>query len=256
MHRPLRAAIAALLLSSLLAQLPSAALGASPAPFPDLTMAPLVTAPPIPPIVAPATSVAGIPVDGYALGDAAAPVTVEVYEDFQCPYCHQFTLQVEPQIIDTYVRTGAARLVYRDLPFLGEESRWASVAGRLASQQGLFWPMHDYLFANQLGENAGSFTPDRLMAMAQAAGLDMSTFIAGMQVPAARALYAQIEAEAAQGATAMGVKATPTVIVDGVALASPDFATISAAIDAALAASAAASPSSSAQAPSPAPSAP
>ena len=41
---------------------------------------------------------------------------------------------------------------------------------RLAAQQDQFWPMHDYLFANQLGENVGSYTPDRLMAMAQAAG--------------------------------------------------------------------------------------
>jgi protein-disulfide isomerase len=232
---------------------------ATSAPFPDLTMAPLVTPPPIPPIVAPATSEQGIPVDGYALGDPAAPVTIEVYEDFQCPYCHLFTEQIEPQIIDTYVRPGIARLVFRDLPFLGEESRWAAVAARLASQQGLFWPMHDYLFANQLGENAGSFTPDRLMAMAQAAGLDMDTFIAGLQVPAARALYAQVEAEAYQRASALGIKATPTVVVNGVPTASVDLASVSAAIEAALAGSASASPGPVAPLPSsgsPAPSAP
>lgn len=236
MHRSPRAAIAASILSLMLV-VPGVALAAdpSPAPFPDLTMAPLVTPPPI---VAPSTRDAGIPVDGYILGSADAPVIVEVFEDFQCPYCHQFTLQVEPQLIDTFVRPGLAALVFRDLPFLGEESRWAAVAGRLAAQQDRFWPMHDYLFANQLGENVGSYTPDRLMVMAQAAGLDMDLFIAGLQVPAARALFAEIQAAAGQSASSLGVNATPTVVVNGVPLASPDFASVAAAIQAALAASA------------------
>jgi protein-disulfide isomerase len=252
MHRNLRAATAALLASFILSSVPGTTLGASPEPLPDLTMAPLVTPQPIPAIVAPMARDASIPFDGYALGAEDAPVIVEVFEDFQCPYCRLFTEQIEPRLIDAFVRPGTARLVFRDLPFLGEESRWAAVAGRLAAQQGRFWPMHDYLFANQLGENVGSYTPDRLMAMAQAAGLDMDAFIAGLQVPAARVLYADIEAGARQAATSLGVNATPTVVVNGVPLASPDFASVSAAIDAALAASAP-SPIPSAASPSPAP---
>lgn len=255
MHRSLRTALAVLLLSSVASLLPAMALGASPAPFPDLTMAPLVT---LPPIVRPSARDEGIPVDGVTLGSSNAPIVVEVFEDFQCPYCQRFTLEVEPQLIDTYIRPGMVRLVFRDLPFLGEESRWAAVAGRLAAQQDRFWPMHDYLFANQLGENVGSFTPDRLMAMAQAAGLDMDTFIAGLQVPAARALYADIQSEARQAATSLGVKATPTVVVNGVPVASPDFATVAEAVDAALATvapspSAAGMPGSSSTPVSPAP---
>jgi len=246
MHRSPRAAIAASVLSLMLL-VPNAASAADPSPgaFPDLTMAPLVTPPPI---VAPSARDAAIPVDGYMLGAADAPVIVEVFEDFQCPYCQRFTLQVEPQLIDTFVRPGLVALVFRDLPFLGEESRWAAVAGRLAAQQDRFWPMHDYLFANQLGENAGGFTPDRLMAMAQAAGLDMDQFIAGLQVPAARELYADIQAGAMQSAGSLGVNATPTVVVNGVPLASPDFATVAAAIQAALMTQATPAPSSSATA--------
>jgi protein-disulfide isomerase len=229
--------VASLATSLAITLLPTAALGASPAPFPDLTMAPLVTPKPIPPIVAPVAQDADIPTDGYALGSADAPVTVEVFEDFQCPYCGLFTQQIEPQLVEAFVRPGIARLVFRDLPFLGEESRWAAVAGRLAAQQGKFWPMHDYLFANQLGENVGSFTPDRLMAMAQAAGLDMDTFIAGLQVPAARALFADILSGAGQAAGSLGINKTPTVVVNGVPVASPDYATVAAAIQAALAVS-------------------
>jgi protein-disulfide isomerase len=204
----------------------------TPSPAPTLTMGPLVTLPPIgaPPVLSPVALA-----DGYALGLATAPVTVDVWEDFQCPYCLRFTELVEPQVVSTYVESGKVRYVFHDLAFLGEESRWAAVAARLAEQQGRFWPFHDYLFANQLGENVGSFTLDRLQEVASAVGLDQAAFDAGLQMDAARATYAQIEQEARAGATALGIKATPTVLVDGVALSKLDFASIQAAVESALA---------------------
>jgi protein-disulfide isomerase len=236
-------ALTALVASFALCLLPASSLGAepsaapegspaptvSPIPFPNLTMAPLS------PIVRPADRDPAIPSDGYVLGSADAPVTIEVWEDFQCPYCRLFTQQIEPLIIEAFVKPGTARLVFRDLPFLGEESRWAAVAARLAAQQGRFWLLHDYLFANQLGENVGSYTPERLMTMAQTAGLDMAPFIEGLHVPAARTLFAEIQAEAMADAGVLGISATPTVVVNGVPLATPDFAAVAAAIEAALA---------------------
>ncbi len=231
--------IASLLLlamgTSASAQAPSPAMTVQPdatqVPLPDLTMAPLVT---LPPIVASGVADRDLPTDGYVLGDPAAPVTIEVFEDFQCPYCHRFTLLVEPALIETWVRPGLARLVFRDLPFLGEESRWAAVAARLAAQQDRFWPYHDLLYANLMGENVGSYTPDRLLLMGRMAGLDMEPFIEGLQVPTARELWSVIEAESREASTTLGVNATPTVFVDGVRVATPDLQSVSAAIQAAL----------------------
>jgi len=211
---------------------PSPAVVASEAPLPELTMAPLVTLPPITPSL---IADAGLPTDGYAMGDPAAPVTIDVYADFQCPYCQRFSLLVGPELIERWVRTGQARIVFRDFAFLGEESRWAAVAGRLAAEQNRFWPFHDLLYSNLLGENVGSYTPDRLMLMARMAGLDMGPFIAGLQVPAAREMWATIEQDVRDAATSRGVSATPTVFVDGVKVATPDAATIGAAVQAALA---------------------
>jgi protein-disulfide isomerase len=214
--------------------LPSSASPApSDAPLPDLTMAPLVTLPPV------SHSLLGprdLSSDGYAYGEPDAPVTIDAYQDFQCPYCQRFSLLVAPQVIDAWVRTGQARLVFHDFAFLGEESRWAAVAGRLAAEQDGFWPFHDLLYSNLLGENVGSFTPDRLLLMGQMAGLDMDPFIAGLQVPAARASWATIEQEVRDAATTLGISGTPTVFVDGVKVASPDAVTIGAAVQAALAA--------------------
>lgn len=207
---------------------------ASDAPLPELTMAPLVTLPPIMPAL---VSHDGLPTDGYTLGEAAAPVTIDVYADFQCPYCQRFSLLVSPELTETWVRPGHARIVFHDFAFLGEESRWAAVAGRLAAQQNRFWPFHDLLYSNLLGENVGSYTPDRLMLMGRMAGLDMDAFIAGLQVPAARASWAVIDQEIRDAATSRGVSATPTVFVNGVRVESPDAATIGAAVQAALTAS-------------------
>jgi protein-disulfide isomerase len=205
---------------------------ASAAPLPDLTMAPLVT---LPPVRSSLIADSGLPTDGYALGDPDAPILIELYEDFQCPYCQRFSLLEAPQLVDAWLRPGYARVVFHDLAFLGEESRWAAVAARLAAQQDRFWPYHDLLYSNLLGENVGSFTPDRLLLMGRMAGLDMEPFIAGLQVPAARATWATIEQEVRTAASDRGVSRTPTVFVDGVQVASPDAATIGAAVQAALA---------------------
>jgi protein-disulfide isomerase len=172
--------------------------------------------------------------DGQALGRADAPVTVEVWADYQCPYCALFSAQVEPQLIAQYVETGQVRLVFRDLAFLGEESRWAAVAAQLAAEQDAFWPYHDYLFANQLGENVGSFSIERLREIATLVGLDRAAFDDGLQLDAARATFAEIRTGFEADAARLGINSTPTVVVDGTPVERADLASVRAAIDAAL----------------------
>jgi protein-disulfide isomerase len=188
------------------------AVSAQEAAEPELTWAPLVTLPPIvaPPILSPVELA-----DGFTLGDADAPVAIEVWEDFQCPFCQRFTFQVEPQIVEDYVKTGKASLTFRNLAFLGDESHWAAVASSLAADQGKFWPFHDYLFANLLGENVGSFNLERLLAIGEATGLDMDEFKAGLVLEQARERFAEIEADAREDATALGIGSTPSLVLDG-----------------------------------------
>jgi protein-disulfide isomerase len=218
----------AALVAGLLALSVVAPVGAqSPAPTPELTFAPLVT---LPPIVAPANPTPTDLADGYSLGRADAPVQIEVWEDFQCPFCRRWTEQIKPALITELIEPGFARLTYRPLAFLGEESRWAAVAADLAMEQGRFWPMHDQLYANQLGENIGTFSLDRILSMAAAAGLDMDAFREGLVLDAARERYARLEAASAIDAIRLGVNATPTIVVNGVRLESPDLDTIRAAV--------------------------
>jgi protein-disulfide isomerase len=156
--------------------------------------------------------------DGRSLGLATAPVTVEIWSDFQCPACRHLATEVEPAIISTLVANGTARLVYRDAAFQGQrgsnpaydESVEAAAGARCAADQGLFWQMHDWIFANWNGENEGAFAKDRLRAIAQDAGLKVDAYEAclatGQQQASARS-------ETQQGVAA-GIDSTPTLIIN------------------------------------------
>ena len=56
------------------------------------------------------------------------------------------------------------------------ESQDSAAAAYCAGDKNKFWDMHAYLFANALGEDAGSFTDKRLAAIAEKAGLNMDQF--------------------------------------------------------------------------------
>jgi protein-disulfide isomerase len=159
--------------------------------------------------------------DGRTLGDADAPVTLEVWSDFQCPACGQLAEMVEPILIRQYVTDGTLRIVLRDAAFQGQrsgasydESVEAAAGARCAAEQDLYWPFHNWLFANQVGENEGAFRDERLRGIATAAGLDVAVWDAcratGEQQTAVRA--------ETQQALDQGVNATPTMILNGEAI--------------------------------------
>ncbi|NMC79188.1 MAG: thioredoxin domain-containing protein [Chloroflexi bacterium] len=115
------------------------------------------------------------------MGDPNAPVTVEEFADFQCPYCALFVDQLEPQIISDYIATGKVYFKFVPFSFLddnspGRESKAAAEAAYCAMDQGSFWQYHDTLYANQNGENAGAFSNERLIAFAKKLGLDTNEF--------------------------------------------------------------------------------
>ena len=156
--------------------------------------------------------------DGRAIGKADAPVTLEVWSDFQCPVCGQLATIVEPQLIAKYVTRGTLRIVHHDAAFQGakslasyDESVEAGVGARCAADQGRYWPFQDWTFANQSGENKGAFADGRLRSIATAAGLDVTAWDAcratGLQQAAVRSETAQ--------ALAGGINATPTMTLGG-----------------------------------------
>lgn len=116
-------------------------------------------------------------VSDNAMGDPNAPIKIEEFSDYQCPYCDRFYKETENQLIDTYVKPGTVYFVYRSFgAFIGPESKAAAEAAYCAGDQNQYWEYHDILFANQTGENVGAFTDRRLQAFAEALSLDMNAF--------------------------------------------------------------------------------
>ena len=119
-----------------------------------------------------------------AMGDPNAPIKIEEFSDFQCPFCERFHEETEPLLQQYYIETGNVYFVYRSMgnwvsQNIGgarTESRDAIAAAYCAGDQNKFWDMHAHLFGNVLGEDVGSFTDKRLAAIAEVAGLNMDEF--------------------------------------------------------------------------------
>jgi protein-disulfide isomerase len=58
-------------------------------------------------------------------------------------------LGTEPEIIETYVKTGQVKIVFNPMLDHGDLSLQAHQAAECAGEQGRFWPMHDHLFFYQ-----------------------------------------------------------------------------------------------------------
>ncbi len=141
-----------------------------------------------------------------------APVTLVEFGDFQCPKCGTFARTTKPELMRRYVDTGVVRLVWRDYPTFGEESRRAAVAARAAARQGRFWPFHDALYARQPRRmNSGAINDGMLRDVARAVGLDVARFDADRRDPAVRGA---VDADLTFGAR-LGVPGTPAFLVNG-----------------------------------------
>jgi protein-disulfide isomerase len=85
-----------------------------------------------------------------ALGSKNAPVTIEVFSDFQCPSCRAFYEETSKQLIANYVTNGKVYLIYRDFPLdMHSYSRQASRFANAAAEVGLFESAEGALFDNQ-----------------------------------------------------------------------------------------------------------
>jgi protein-disulfide isomerase len=162
----------------------------------------------------PATAYPATLLDGASIGKADAPVTLEVYEDFQCPVCGQYSLSVEPILVNQYVMNGTLRIVHHDIAILGrggtnDESKLAASGAYCANKQGMYWTYAHWVYDNQDGENAGGFRRERLTAIAEAAGLDGTAFSSCLDDPAAVQAVADITTKA----VGLGINSTPTMYI-------------------------------------------
>jgi protein-disulfide isomerase len=144
-------------------------------------------------------------------GNRNAPVTIVQFSDFQCPYCSK----VEPAIdqIKTTYGPDKVRIIWKNkpLPFHPNAKPAAEAAMGVFALKGSegFWKFHDTAFKNQ-----SALSPASYETWAQAAGVDMVKFKAGI---AAHTWADKVEKDDAV-ATSAGVSGTPAAFINGVLL--------------------------------------
>jgi protein-disulfide isomerase len=158
---------------------------------------------------APALSLAGIPQSGITLGRASAPVTIEVFEDPQCPFCQEWNDGTLPSVVKNYVRPGKVKLVYRGINIIGPNSENGLRANYAAGLQNKLWQMSDELYLRQGQENSGWIDDATIASAAKAAGANVNSISAAfLTAPVTKML-----ASAGRAATTYGVRGTPTFVV-------------------------------------------
>jgi predicted DsbA family dithiol-disulfide isomerase len=137
-------------------------------------------------------------------GPADAPVVLVEYTDYQCPYCDR----AQPTIDAVLERYGDSVVhVFKNLPLpMHQQAVLAAEAALCAGDQGKFWDLHDWLFANK-----NNISRDTLIAQAEVLGLDMETFTTCVD---SRTHQAVVEADMAE-ATRFGIRGTPGFAING-----------------------------------------
>jgi protein-disulfide isomerase len=148
--------------------------------------------------------------EGTSMGDPNALVKVEEFSDFQCPYCKLAAEKIEPGIVEKYVKTGKIYFTFVPYSFIGPESVAAAEAAYCAADQNLFWEYHDLVFANQAGENGGTFSERNLKSFARDLKLDTSAFNTCFD---SGKYKDKVEQNVAYGSE-KGVRGTPYFLVD------------------------------------------
>jgi len=68
-------------------------------------------------------------------GSPTAPVTVEIYTDYECPACRALYMETLPSLTSDFVSTGKIHLVHRDYPL--PQHQYSKLATRYANAAGM-----------------------------------------------------------------------------------------------------------------------
>jgi len=155
-----------------------------------------------------APSVPSISKANPSRGPATAPVTIQIFSDFQCPFCKRVLPTLE-ELEKQY--KGRIRFVWRNfpLPFHPEARPAAMAAMEAFAQKGSagFWKMHELIYA---GQSTG-LDRSALEGYAKQLGLAPDKFRDALD---SGTHEAEIQADEAAGKAA-GVRGTPAFVING-----------------------------------------
>lgn len=109
-----------------------------------------------------AQTLSGLPEHDGVLGDPDAPLRIVEIVDLQCSHCAAHQLEVQPQVLERFVRTGRVQLQLLSIGMLGEDSeRLRNVHERLSAQD-RGWAFASLVLRNQ-GTQGTGWATDRYL---------------------------------------------------------------------------------------------
>ncbi|MCL4263008.1 MAG: DsbA family protein [Anaerolineae bacterium] len=160
----------------------------------------------------------GFTVDGRPFkGNPDAPILIEEFSDYQCPFCARWASQTLPGLLANQIANGQVMLVYYDFPLssIHPQAAAAANAARCAGEEGAvtYWQFHDVLFA-RMGEWSHSDPNRSFINFATELGLDEAGFTECVN---SNRYGSQVQADVQLG-QARGVSSTPSFFLNGNAL--------------------------------------
>ncbi len=138
--------------------------------------------------------------DDLVQGNARGDATLVEFFDYNCPYCKE----IEPTLEALSHEDGKLRIIYKELPVLGEASIFATRVALAARQQGKYAEFHRAMMATK-----GDMTDALVLKVAASIGLDIGKIKADMgAVGIERIIHANYEL-----ADALNIQGTPGLIV-------------------------------------------
>jgi protein-disulfide isomerase len=153
---------------------------------------------------------------GLTIGPDNAPHEVVVYEDFLCPFCGEFESKTRTDLAQL-AADGKVQVEYRPFNFLSSlgdySARSAGAFSIVLDRAGpdVAKKFHDLLFENQPDESGPFPSDDDLVQLAVQAGAEESKVRGPITANAGKDWVNG----ATQSALDAGVRATPTIVLDG-----------------------------------------
>ena len=137
-------------------------------------------------------------------GNAAAPVTIIMFIDFECPFC-QAGYPIFNQVMDTF--GDSIRVVFKEFPLttIHPSARGAAEASMCAAEQQGFWKFYTNAFTTKKLDESSLYT------YANASSIDMALFDRCFK----EKKYSKAIDQDLSDGVALGVRGTPTYIVNG-----------------------------------------
>jgi protein-disulfide isomerase len=169
--------------------------------------------------------------DGVTVGRSSARITVDIWEDPQCPACAQLEAESGAAIAD-WIDAGTIKVNYQVVSFLDGAStdRYSSRAANAlycGADAAVFDRYHRLLFANQPAEGGPGLSYDQLVQLGRQAGATGTEF----ETCVRNRPYADFVSRITEKASRDGVLSTPTVLVDGEPVQPATLANLRAAVD-------------------------